>query len=310
MAGFNAVRSALRLSAITVAAGTIFGLATAASAQSRVERAERALERAQQELDQARREAGRSDNKKTEVQCELNCQGGCPGDEQANDGDDDQIETTVQMDDDGEGRVIVRQPGERRIERKIVIRGDDDGRCPVCGGPMNSLRKVQPRDIQGMFDGGPHMKVFRMDGPQGGRAEVHTFGKAIVIGPDGQRREFNFGGGEDGERQEGQNTIRRFRVQKDDGDGPGGMKWKVDGPKGMGKIIIVGPDGQSREIDLGGIMGGQSFHEGGDEGGEPFRIRIEKFRDGQGSDAHPAQGRGERGGERRVYEVRTLSNTL
>src|SRR5205823_2673115 len=113
MAGFNTVQSALRLSAIAVAAGTILGLASSAAAQSRLERAERALERAQQELDTARHESGAS-GQRVEVQRELACPEGC-GSCESQAGEQREVELTG---DDEDGDVFVEQPG--RGERRIV----------------------------------------------------------------------------------------------------------------------------------------------------------------------------------------------
>src|ERR1043166_2521452 len=81
MTGNNA---AFRLSALAITAGTILGLASHAAAQSRLERAERAMAQAQRELDAARRESGQgrvvelqSDDSDDGSACSGDCDQGC-----------------------------------------------------------------------------------------------------------------------------------------------------------------------------------------------------------------------------------------
>ena len=362
MAGHSTVRSALRLSAICVAAGTILGLSATAAAQSRVQRAERALERAQQELDAARRESAASANKtdqKVEIQCELACPGACEDcDGQAGDDEGREIEITASLNDDDQPRT------ERRIERRVVVGGGDGHVCPACGRPMDG--GDAPRIMQfrgsalpggvwhGTVQGGqPH--IFRMDG---GEPQVQTRGKVIILDQDGQRREFDIGGqgaggqkhieirglggegahggaqwfesdggqkkivirrqgGEGGMNQphnmiwldgEGQapagGSNQHIKVRRLGGEGveglPGKMGWiQGEGADVTGKVIIVGPDGQRQEFDLGGK---------GNTGGKDAsprrapRVQIQEFRDGDASGAHPQQE-----GERRVIKLHKVS---
>jgi hypothetical protein len=343
--------AAFRLCTLAIAAGTVLGLASHAAAQSRLERAEKALAQAQKELDAARREAKEGDNQ-IEVRAEVSgdgqcCQGACGSAE----GQATRAELTADDDDED-------QP--RKIERRIEIRrgqaqggGESSGEvCPLCGRPMEGGNVKLP---------GHNIKVFRLgDGEgqgwkvEGGPARVQ--GKVIIIDGEGGRREFNFGGRDEGrgeshgeghaeahafvirgDGEDGPNVERRIEIRRRggedgqffmegdglkkqerrieihgmggndeprimiDGDGEGrhegntierrieirrGQGHGSANPEGFfhmdggGKVIIITPDGERREINIGGEDGKK-------------HVRIERFGDGEGAAAHP-DGQGDR----------------
>ena len=297
MAGYSTVQSAMRLAAIMVGAGTVLGLASHAAAQSRVER--RHVENAQRDGEQR-------------VEVIVN-------------DDDDQprerakkIQRRIEIRGDGEGMggdgrcPVCGGPmggeGKRKIERRIELRGVPEG----MHGGVHAFR------VDG--DGEPH--AFAFGGGEGG---AHVFGKAIVVGPDGEKREFNFGdteggggrprvftfGGNEGgggrphvfrfdDDAEGGHAFRlgeheggggKPHLFRFNGGGEGGHVFKFDGDADVtGKVIIIGPDGRSREFNLDG-QGGKGGKAG--KGERPFiikkrmpQIEIES-NDGPDVQAHP-----------------------
>ena len=336
------VHAALRLSAIAIAAGTIMGLASSAAAQSRLERAERALALAQQELDAARGESAhqsRLPGDEESAACE-----GCQGcDDQPGLMADDE-------DDDG----AAGEPGQRRIERRIVVHGDGPV-CPICGRPFQGDGRMKvrgmtlPGGLGGIMRGGQPMKmqVFGLGGDEEGPFHVQTRGKVIIMDDKGRRREFSFGG-PDGEGREPARRERRIEIQRggdgDEGPEEGGRKRRIEvrvfgdgdeapakagqkhrieihgpggegmggegGPHGVfrmdgagggisGKVIIIGPDGQRREFNLGGMGGGDDQ--------PPARRRGPRVQIEESGDGEPAQAHHSSGGEHRVIQFQKVS---
>ncbi len=307
----SSTTAAFRLSALAIAAGSILGLASHAAAQSRVERAERALAQAQKELDAARREADRSDagNQKAEMNCDGNCNGCDESCDRASDDQGARADLTADDDDD--------QP--RKIEKRVIVRGGHDGdTCPICGRPMEGGKMKFPANLFGgeggnfkVFrlggeEGGP-FKVFRMGGEGGGSwsvggpVHVETQGKVIILDDEGHRREFNFGGNGHGEghgegngeghgeghtiilRGDGHETgngrreERRIEIRRGGGEG-GQFFMEGDGLKKQRRIELKEDGGEPR-IFIGG-------DEEGDRGGKAIKRRIEIRGDGEGKAGH------------------------
>jgi hypothetical protein len=118
-----------------------------------------------------------------------------------------------------------------------------------------------------------------------------------VLGPEGEHREFDFGGS-GAPRDDERRAIRLHRGGGDD-DGDGGRAVRLPEGRVRGKVIIIGPGGERREFDLNG--------DGPSRDRAP-RIRIEKFRDGGDGPAHQEdeEGKGPSIHER-VIEVRKVS---
>jgi len=94
-------------------------------------------------------------------------------------------------------------------------------------------------------------------------AEIGVSGKIIVVGPDGVKKELDFGKADKDCNAKGCNIQVRINDGKVTIIGPEGKKqeFNIDEKEGvrfghiMGKAIIIGPDGKPKEIDLGGKLG-------------------------------------------------------
>lgn len=276
----SSMNAAFRLSALVIAAGTILGLSSNALAQSRLERAEKALAQAQKELDAARREAGRGPEA---GQIEINCDGcnaACDADCNADcnlNCDDQRADITADDDDD--------QP--RKIERRIEIRrggpahGDSHGDshahpCPFCGHMMED-------GAQGMGGGNAKFKAFSIGGPKGaipgmpgmkvfrfgdgeGSGPVRVEGKVIVLNGEGEGHEFNLGGAHGqaftirGDGDQGGQVKKRIEIRRKGGDEGGAFFMEGDGLKKQQRIELRGmPEGGEPRVFIEGGPG-QKHH--------------------------------------------------
>jgi hypothetical protein len=144
---------------------------------------------------------------------------------------------------------------------------------------------------------GPHSVTVFGQGPEDG-PKARAFGKAIVIGPDGQKREFNFGDGEGGAFG---GKMKTFRF-----DGGGA-------PQGMGgKMKVFRLDGDEAARGMGGKMKTFRFDDGdGDAKGgkfKVFRMDGEGGEDGEGANViRLRRGPGAQGGEPRI-EIQGLDH--
>jgi hypothetical protein len=199
------------------------------------------------------------------------------------------------------------QPGERRVRvqaRRVDGAGHGGGGhaahvCPTCGCSLDNGdddgedRVIELRGF-GMGQGqGPREMEWR-EGAFEPAPGARVRGRAIVIGPDGQQREFNFGGEPGGPGE--QPRIMRFRGMGDGQEfnghaqglrrqgvpipppppaprGPHGQGGWMRGEQIQGKVIIITPDGR-QEFDLGAPQHGPR--------GEGFGVH----RDGENSAEH------------------------
>lgn len=227
------------------------------------------------------------------------------------------------------------EPGEgkRKIERIEVRRlGDEGGAkacpecgCQCCGGGddrvielrglgglegmhlpgleglkgmrMGELKELRGMKLEGMPGGDHVIRLRGMGGDDEGGPEPKVFGKAIVIGPDGKKQEFNFGGDDAAPRAKAPKPPKAPKAPKAMKPAQGGMFFRspqgavpppppppppapdaFDGHgagHGQGTVIIITPDGQRREFHFGG------------EGG-PHSEVIDLF-DGNQHAAHPVE---------------------
>lgn len=255
------------------------------------------------------------------------------------------VEVRVERHGEHEGarRVRVRPMEERHVER-IIVRGDGEGGCdcgcPCCGGKeenepsrfgegagprartfFGEIRGDRKAEVAGPIRGrvveGKKGEVrARVVRPAPGSPEVRvqTFGKGVVIGPDGKRQEFRFGDGESGVFRlapdgEGRHEIRLRRGGPEGGGGaPKAEPHRPQGrghggvPGVRGHVVIMGPDGESQVFDFGD-----------DEAVSKVRVLrhrdLQEFRDGDGPVPHLfwRHGEDDRGaGRKREVEVRRL----
>lgn len=136
------------------------------------------------------------------------------------------------------------------------------------------------------------------------RADAGAERRVIIVGPDGQRREMGIGEGRGGDesievhvapRGRGRGEAipgaphraeRRVEIRRDRDAGPGGHPDAA--VEVRGKVIIVGPDGQRRELEFGGPGAGAP--------GPEREIRVQPRR------ARPAPERAPRGDARDTIE--------
>jgi hypothetical protein len=298
---------AFRLSALAIVAGTVLALGGQASAQSRPEPEVKVFR------------FGGEDGKKGQVRVERDVVVRVDG---------DQPEVRVE-------RRKGKAAGQPKRERRVIVLGDgqegggrtfqwrdggEDGpkiRKRIRGeavviGPDGEKREFNFGDGEGMHefheDGGHIFRWRGEDGEDKPKMRVRSSGKAIIVGPDGERREFNFGDeegpkvrmkmGEPGGQwrefhggeghggvwhfgNEGHAPIIMEHLHRTHAEGqrdgsPRQFRMRSGGAGGVsGKVIIVGPDGERREFDLGGMGDGKGDH----------RIEIENH-DGDGGGAH------------------------
>lgn len=212
MAGSN---SAFRLSALAIVAGTVLALGAQASAQSRPEPGVKVYR------------FGGEDGKKGEVRVER--------------------DVVVRVDGDQPEVRVERRKGKGKAqpkrERRVIVLGDGHE------GGMHEFHE----------DGG---HTFQWRGEDGPKVKKRIRGEAIVVGPDGQRREFKLGDGEGMHEfhEDGGHTFRWHGGAGEGGEGGEGRP-KVRA-RSSGKAIIVGPDGERREFNFG------------DEGGPKLRMKM------------------------------------
>jgi hypothetical protein len=177
-------------------------------------------------------------------------------------------------------KALLRTDGGRQLVIEVEVEGDGhDGEVEdlVEHGEGEVLRWVQRQHEDHGSHGNHDVHVdhdvvieqggnVRFGTPQGGHGgDVKVQGKVIVIGPDGQRREFEFGDGgavhgDHDVRVEGSRDAqpRRYLLRRGDGDFELEVPRAVDVRRGdpkvkvEGKAIFIGEDGQQRELEFGG----------------------------------------------------------
>eukprot|EP00913_Durusdinium_trenchii_P022853 g21457.t1 len=105
-----------------------------------------------------------------------------------------------------------------------------------------------------------------------GKSVVRTYGKAVIIGPDGKKQEFEFGDEKVNEKVlKGLPKNIRLRIEKaikfQDGKGAAGKQ-------AYGKAVIIGPGGKKQEFEFSGKPGDKDFLKMEDVPKE-LRVRIE-----------------------------------
>jgi hypothetical protein len=208
---------------------------------------------------------------------------------------------------------------------KTMVLGPEGAHTFTLGGQGAKAGKAPKAKVfrieGGEDDHGPapkaRTKVFRIEGDDDddaaapkakAKVKAKAFGHGIVIGPDGQKREFEFGHG-DGEQPHvfqfgggDGDEAHVFRVEPGEGPhalmGEGGQVFKFQAPEGgqhkiqlrkfhegqgagpggsvRGHIVIVGPDGKEQVFNFGG----------GDDELKVKRLAPMELRDGDGPGMH------------------------
>jgi len=146
-----------------------------------------------------------------------------------------------------------------RVSGRIVIVGPDGQKKEIDLGNAGTGEVKKHLRLHWNTDGeGPKDLSIKPDG------RVH--GRIVVLGPDGKKREIEFGnpkkGGDDEGEDEGDDEDGDDDEDEGDDDGNDDDDDCEKCPSGVrvhthGKMIIIGPDGQKKEIDFGGKL-----HEG------------------------------------------------